>query len=124
VSPRSQEFMTSAHARIAAAHASLAAGFPAVTLSAAYYASLYAARAALSEEDRNAKTHRGVWSLFGEIFVATGRFDSGVYADARRAQELREAGDYDARDISDVEAREGIAAAERFVAAVDAMLAD
>lgn len=28
----------------------------------------YAARAALSEDDRYAKTHSGTWSLFREVF--------------------------------------------------------
>jgi uncharacterized protein (UPF0332 family) len=33
-------------------------------VSAAYYAMLYAARAALSERDEYARTHRGAWHLF------------------------------------------------------------
>jgi uncharacterized protein (UPF0332 family) len=114
--------MGSANERLRAAHAALAAGFPSVAVSAAYYAALYAARAALSEEDRNAKTHRGAWSLFGELFVSVGRFDSELFAAARRIQELREAADYDAREISKEQAEAIIGEGERFVAAVAAML--
>lgn len=122
MSPRSDEFMASADARIRAARAALAAGFPSVAVSAAYYAVLYAARAALSEEDRYAKTHRGVWSLFGELFVSTSRFDSGLVAAARRIQEVREAADYDARDVASDQAQALVIDAETFVARVAAML--
>jgi uncharacterized protein (UPF0332 family) len=114
--------MASARERVRAAHASLEVGFPSVAVSAAYYAALYAARAALSEEDRNAKTHRGVWAGFGEHFVSAGRFDSALFAAARRIQELREAADYDAREISREQAAAIVIDAERFVAAVAAML--
>jgi uncharacterized protein (UPF0332 family) len=47
-------------------------------VSAAYYAMLYAARAALSEQDRYAKTHSGTWTLFRETFVRDGRFDPAL----------------------------------------------
>jgi uncharacterized protein (UPF0332 family) len=116
--------MASAKERVRAAEAALASGFPSVAVSAAYYAALYAARAALSEEDRHAKTHTGVWGLFGESFVSSGRFDSQLFAEARRVQELREAADYDAREIADEQAREIVAAAESFVSGVAAMLAE
>ena len=114
--------MASAQERTRAAHAALAAGFPALAVSAAYYAALYAARAALSEEDRYAKTHSGVWSLFGEIFVSAGRFEPSLLVAVRRVQEEREAADYDARAISAEQARGAVAAAENFIAAVAAML--
>ena len=114
--------MASAHERVRLARTALAAGFAAGAVSAAYYGVLYAARAALSEEDRNAKTHRGVWSLFGEHFVATARFDRELFAQVRRVQELREAAAYDARELSRDEAAAIVTEAERFVAAVAAML--
>ena len=122
MSPRSEQFVSSAHDRIAAAHAALTAGFPSVAVSAAYYATLYAARAATSERDRSAKTHRGVWILFGELFVATAEFDPALFASARRIQEVREAADYDAREIATDDAVKIVAEAERFVAATVAML--
>jgi hypothetical protein len=61
-------------------------------------------RAALSEEDRNAKTHSGTWGLFQEMFVATRRFPEELFADAPRTQRLREAADYDAVAVSGEEA--------------------
>ncbi len=82
--------MAAARDRLASARAAQEAGFAATALSAASYAMLYAARAALSEEDRNAKTHRGVWVRFSETFVAPGRFDRELAAQARRIQRERD----------------------------------
>jgi uncharacterized protein (UPF0332 family) len=113
--------MAGARERLEGAHAAFAAGHPAVALSAAYYAALYAARAALSEEDRYAKTHSGTWNLFQQCFVSEGRFEPAVFASASGMQQLREAGDYDARKISSEEAQQAVEHAERFVAAVAAM---
>ena len=53
MSPRSEEFMAVARERAALAATALGAGSPGGAVSAAYYAMLYAARAALSEEDRS-----------------------------------------------------------------------
>ena len=93
-------------------------------MSAAYYATLYAARAALSEEDGYAKTHAGTWTLFRRVFVATGRFDSALTSEAQGAQALREGADYDAAPVTERQAEDVIAVAERFVAAVDNVLRD
>ena len=116
--------MAGARERLEGARAAFAAGHPAVALSAAYYAALYAARAALSEEDRYAKTHSGTWNLFGECFVSTRRFDPIVFRSIREKQRLREAGDYDALQISHEQAQAAVDAAERFVNAVAAMFED
>ena len=115
--------MTHARERLQAARAAVEAGFAAAAVSSAYYAMLYAARAALSEEDRYAKSHGGVWALFGESYVATGRFEAELAASARRAQRLREAGDYEASAPEAAEAEQVVADAERFVEAVASVLA-
>lgn len=122
MSPRSQEFLASARDRLRAAGAAAEGGFAAVAVSAAYYAVLYAARALLSESELNAKTHAGTWSLFAEHFVAGGPFDRGLYAAARRLQELRERADYDAGDPAAEEATGAVSDATRFVAAVGELL--
>ncbi len=96
---------------------------PALIVSAAYYAMLYAARAALSERDSYAKTHGGTWTLFSERFVATGAFDRELYGFAGRAQEARQEGDYQAKPLTPELARELLDAAERFLAAIEALLA-
>src|SRR3954451_16725309 len=49
----------------------LAGGHAATAVSTAYYAMLYAARAALSERDRHARSHAGTWGLFREEFALT-----------------------------------------------------
>ncbi|GIU95774.1 MAG: hypothetical protein KatS3mg012_2231 [Gaiellaceae bacterium] len=118
MSPRSEELLAGARDRLGAARVALSAGFPSNAASAAYYAMLYAARAALSEEGRNAKTHSGTWGLFHETFVATGRFDSELYAAAQRTRDLREASDYEAVIVPHADAERIVELAERFVSAV------
>jgi uncharacterized protein (UPF0332 family) len=118
VSPRSEEFARLARERLAAARHSIDAGDFSVSVSVAYYAMLYAARAALSEEDQNAKTHSGTWNLFRSTFVESGRFNRELADQASEAQRAREGADYDARAVSADEGEAVVALAERFVAAV------
>ena len=122
MSPRSEEFLEEARRRVETARAILEVGDPASVLSVAYYAMLNAARAALSEENENARTHRGTWMLFRERFVVPGRFDEQLFRRARQMQEAREAADYRAVSPSSEAAREAVADAERFVAAVSQLL--
>lgn len=122
MSPRSAEFMAKAHSRLAAARDSLAAGHPDETVSLAYYAMLYAARAALSEENRHAKTHSGAWSQFAETFVKEGRFDTQLYRAARDVEEARLEGDYEAATFDRDRATAALETAERFVEATAAVL--
>jgi uncharacterized protein (UPF0332 family) len=84
---------------------------------------LYAARAALSEEDRNERTHRGTWQLFRATFVDTGRFDGELAAAAQETQALREGADYDARRVSADEAERMCVLAELFLSAIDDLVA-
>lgn len=123
MSPRSEEFMAGARERLTDARTVLDAGGTSGVVGLAYYAMLYAARAALSEEDRNAKTHVGIWNLFHETFVATGRFDRALTAAARETQKIREGADYDALMVPQEQADQIVALAERFVSAIDEMLA-
>jgi uncharacterized protein (UPF0332 family) len=100
----------------------LAAEHPEGAVSAAYYAMSYAARGALSEDDRHAKTHTGTWAAFGETFVASGRFDRTLAGEAARTQRLREDVDYDAARISAARAQEVIDVAQRSVAASEGLV--
>jgi uncharacterized protein (UPF0332 family) len=118
VSPRSEELLASAREWLATAEAALESGFPGGAAAEAYYAMLYAARAALSERDRHARTHGGIWGLFGELFVRTGGFDRRLYAAARTAEERRLDVHYEAVAISEVEGREAVGDARRFIEAV------
>lgn len=122
MSPRSQEFIDDARRRLAAARTNLESGLPFIAVGAAYDAMLYAARAALSEEDLYAKTHSGTWTLFARTFVAPGRFDAALLEPVQRIREQREAADYEASDPSEVEAAAATERAESFVDAVARML--
>jgi uncharacterized protein (UPF0332 family) len=122
VSPRSEEFMDQARDRAASARLAIAAGHLEVAVSTAYYAMLYAARAALSERDEYARTHGGTWHLFHERYVTTGAFDQDLHAMAQRAQRAREGGDYEAVTPSRADAETFVAGAADFIAAVEHML--
>lgn len=119
MSPRSKELLARAREGIASAQLQLSGGHAATAVSTAYYAMLYAARAALSERDRNARSHAGTWGLFREEFIVTGQFDADLAQEAQRAQSRREASDYAAETFELVEAQQLVATAERFVAAVE-----
>ncbi|HEY4620713.1 MAG TPA: HEPN domain-containing protein [Gaiellaceae bacterium] len=124
MSPRSEEFMAEARGRLAAAKTTLDSGFLAAAVSLGYYAMLYAARAALSEEDRYAKTHSGTWQLFRETFVSTQRFGDELLAQAERTLPLRLGVDYDARPVERKEAEAVVDLAARFLQAIDDLYPD
>jgi uncharacterized protein (UPF0332 family) len=119
VSPRSAELLARAREGAASARTLVEAGHAATAVSTAYYAMLYAARAALSERDLHARSHSGIWGMFREQFVVTGQFSEELAQSAQRAQARREASDYAAASFEMAEATEVVATAERFVAAVE-----
>jgi uncharacterized protein (UPF0332 family) len=120
VSPRSAEYLARAHEGLASARTLVDGGHAAVAVSTAYYAMLNAARAALSERGREARSHRGIWNVFREELVLRAGFDADLFAAAQAAQPRREASDYGAETFEIAEARELLSTAERFVAAVEA----
>ena len=122
MSPRSAELLARAREGVASARTLVTAGHAAAAVSTAYYAMLYAARAALSERDRHARSHAGIWGLFRDEFVLTGAFDDELAQAAQRAQARREASDYAAESFDVAEAAELVATAERFVAAVGRLI--
>lgn len=124
MSPRSEEFIEQARDRLAMAREVLAAGHREGAVSAAYYSMLYAARATLSEDDENARTHRGMWNLFRIKYVTTDAFDAGLFTIAQHAQVAREAGDYQAVTPTAEEAEHYVSGADDFLSAVERMLED
>jgi uncharacterized protein (UPF0332 family) len=122
VSPRSQEFYDRARERLEGARRSLEQGDYAIAVGAAYYAMLYGARAALSERDRYAKTHRGTWMLLRQTIGAEGSFPLELISEAGRLAQLREAADYDALIVEEGQAERAVESAERFLAALDDLL--
>jgi uncharacterized protein (UPF0332 family) len=96
---------------------------PGMALSGAHDAMLYAVRAALSERDLYAKTHRGAWSEFRRVYVASGEFDGDLVAAAQRVQAQREDADYDAWLVPREVAAHVIELARSFIAAIERLLA-
>jgi uncharacterized protein (UPF0332 family) len=123
VSPRSVEFMDQARDRLEVARQVFSSGHFEGAVSAAYYAMLYAARAALSEHEEYARRHGGTWNLFRQRYVITDAFDQNLFSLAHRAQEAREGADYEAITPDLDEAKGLVAGAVEFVAAVEHMLA-
>lgn len=122
MSPRSEELIDSARARLTGARHALAAADLDLALSAAYYAMLYAARAALSEHDEHARRLGGTWNLFFQRFVSTGAFDQDLHSLAQQAQTAREGVDYEAKTPPAEEAAHYVDGAAEFLAAVERML--
>jgi uncharacterized protein (UPF0332 family)/predicted nucleotidyltransferase len=120
--PRTKELLEEARERIDFARLGVGADVGTPVVSIAYYAALDAARAALSEEDRHTRSHKGTWGLFRETFVVTGRFDARLHAAAHAVQKKREYADYAPVRYTPEEARNIVETCERFVAAVEAML--
>jgi uncharacterized protein (UPF0332 family) len=92
---------------------------PSAALSAAYYAMLYAARAALSERDVTAKTHRGTWHELRRVFVDNGELDADLASAVQKIQPEREQADYDAWCTHAADANKAIELARRFLVAIE-----
>lgn len=122
MSPRSTEFLDAARRRLTAA-STVVEEDPSTALSAAYYAMLYAARAALSERDVYTKTHRGLWHELRRVFVETGDLDADLVASVQKIQPEREQADYDAWAAPAEDARHAIELADTFIAAVEELCA-
>ena len=123
MSPRSEEYMEMAREALQAARLALSEHLYADAVSRAYYAMLDAARAALSERDLYAKTHRGLWSLFSESFVKSGEVDGAWSGRAEKARNLREGGDYGAKRPAPEAATEVVQWAGEFVAEIERLFA-
>jgi uncharacterized protein (UPF0332 family) len=117
MTPRTNELLEAARRRLAAASIVVTED-PSTALSAAYYAMLYGARAALSERNITAKTHRGVWHELRRTFVDTGELDAELAASVQKIQPEREQADYDAWFAPADEATHAIELAQRFLAAI------
>ncbi len=118
---RSEEYLGEADRFLSAARVLLEAKLPENSAAEAYQAMFSAARAALSELDREARTHGGTWTLFDQLFDRPDLFEGRLRKAARNAEELRYDSDYRVGGASQEEAKLVLADAEEFVAAVRAM---
>lgn len=84
-----------------------------------YYAMLTAARSLLILRGINADTHEGVKTMISREFIKTGLFPKEMGEIFRNLQARRVDSDYgDYVEITDEEARDSLAKAERFVSEV------
>lgn len=121
MSPRSEEYATSAAqylegARVAARQRNVTAAH------SAYYACFLIAKAALSERDAYSRSHGGTWDLFFRHFVADGPIDRALAAEVRKLEKLRLDADDEAVLPDDPALEEAMDTAERFVAAVQRLM--
>lgn len=119
MSPRSAELFAAARKALVSAQILLEAGQPEKAAAMGYFAMFEAARAALSERDQYARTHRGVLHLLRESFVLREGFPKELHRAAQTAREQREDAHYGAAGAGAPEAAETVDAAERFLAEVE-----
>ena len=113
---KKQILMERAYEKFEVAKSLFKEGYYSDTVSRAYYAMFYAARALLSERNIYPKTHRGVISQFGLKFVKEGQFKKNIFDLFARAQEDREEADYGLlAEIEEEEAKKILEGAEMFL---------
>ena len=118
--PRSQEYLREADRFLTAARVLLESNLPENSAGEAYQAMFSAARAALSEFDREARTHRGTWTLFDQLLVQPDAFERRLRDAARNAEELRYESDYRLGGASQEQAERVLEEAMEFVTAIQA----
>jgi len=85
-------------------------------VSRAYYAVFHAAQALLLTEGERAETHKGVVTLFGLLFVKTGKFKKDLGKYLANLKDERESGDYEVFSYIDRETAEtAIEEAKEFI---------
>ena len=85
-------------------------------VSRAYYAAFHAAQALLLSEGERAETHKGVITLFGLLFVKSGKFDRRFGKYLANLKDERENGDYEVLSYIDQEtAEKAVAEAGEFL---------
>jgi uncharacterized protein (UPF0332 family) len=124
--PETRDFLSSARELLNRAPALLAQEFTDEAGRAAYLAGYHAAQAALFEcEDRVFKTHKGVQSEFSRLVKDDSSFDGDLRAFLGQTYNLKALADYEAgpgSKVSHAQAAEAIATAQRFVAAIEALI--
>lgn len=115
------DLLALAHDDLTVARRDRDGGFPRHAASRAYYAVSHAAVAALAVKGERPKTHAGVRTRFGAVFVQGGPFEKRHSQTLDELARLRNDADYNVgRAVEDSAAREAVAGAEAFVADVSA----
>ncbi len=76
------------------------------SVSRAYYSVYHAAQALLLTEGQRAESHKGVVTLFGLLFVKTGKFQKDLGKHLANLKDDRESGDYEVFSYIDKETAE------------------
>jgi hypothetical protein len=85
-------------------------------VSRAYYAVYHATQALLLSEGEKAETHKGVVTLFGLLFVKTGKFKKNLGKYIANLKDNRESGDYEVFSYIDQETAENaVSEAHEFI---------
>ena len=99
-------------------------GSPISIVNRAYYSVFYATLALLVTADVEPSKHSGVLAKFDELFVRQGIFPKEMSRMLHRAFDMRQAGDYQkSRVITEEQALEVLASAEKFIKAIEEKLA-
>ncbi|NWF51005.1 MAG: HEPN domain-containing protein [Ignavibacteriaceae bacterium] len=93
------------------------------SVSRAYYAVFHASQALLLTEGQKAETHKGVVTLFGLLFVKTGKFSKELGKYLSNLKDDRESGDYELFSFIDEEtSKAALEEAEKFLKEVKTYL--
>ena len=122
--PETKAFLEKARYTLDAARRDLDAADADHAVSHAYYATYYAATAAINEVDLTAKTHKGTHTFFYQQYVESGKIDEHHHHAFSRLFQLRQDVDYAfGIGILPLEtATTAVEQAEAFVDAVEALL--
>ena len=118
------DLLARAHQELDAANLLATGGFGAQAISRAYFAAFYAAEAALLSIGETRSKHAGVIAAFGQLVVRQADFEADDARLLRSLFERRNEADYAHAPVPSEEVVQAIGDASRFVAAVEAWLAD
>lgn len=86
------------------------------SVSRAYYAVFHASQGLLLSEGQKADTHKGVVTLFGLLFIKTGKLSKEIGKCLTNLKDDRESGDYELFSYLDEEtAKTGLEEADKFL---------
>jgi hypothetical protein len=111
-----------AQKRLAVARSNLELGYTDSAISEAYYVMFHAAKAALIEKQIFRRRHSGVIAAFGATFAKPGIVSRDLQLWLVAAEKDRVVADYSTEDMATDLGREHIDHAEKFVAAIRALL--
>lgn len=99
-------YVQKANKKVGVAEKLLKSGDYEDAVSRAYYAVFHATQALLLTEGERAETHKGIVTLFGLLFVKTGKFSKHIGKYLANLKDDRESGDYEVFSYIDKETAE------------------